>query len=274
MFDVPTSLSPSRVQSFTKCPLAFRFASIQNLPDPGSVSTLKGTIVHRVLELLYGLEPGSRTLDAALDLFPQAWAESIVTDDFLRLCLDAAQNETMQSECRTLIAQYFDIEDPTTIEPVGTELRIEARMGRLELRGIIDRLDRAADGTLVINDYKTGRAPLPSQQQERFAAMHFYAWLCAESLGERPSEMRLIYVPSKQVLSATPTEQSIRFLPKRTAAVFNAIEQACTTGVFRTQKGSLCSFCSFKRWCPEFGGDPDRAAEEAPVVYAVPGRTA
>ena len=274
MFDVPTSLSPSRVQSFTKCPLAFRFASIQNLPDPGSVSTLKGTIVHRVLELLFGLEPAQRTNEAAQALLPQAWSESIVSDDFLRLRLDDVQSEAMRSECSVLIDQYFEIETPSTIEPVGTELRIAAQLGQLELRGIIDRLDRAPDGTLVITDYKTGKAPPQSQEQERFAAMHFYAWLCEETLGERPSEMRLLYVPSRRVLSSAPTQQTISFLPRRTSAVFAAIEKACTTGVFRTQKGSLCNYCSFKRWCPEFGGDPDRAADEAPVVYAVPGRPA
>jgi len=274
MFPVPTSLSPSRVQAFTKCPLAFRFASIEQLPEPGSVHTTKGTVVHRVLELLFGLEPAQRTPDAAHGLLPQAWSEHVSSDEFLRLRLDQSQGDALRAECSVLIDQYFEIETPSAIEPVGTELRVEARLGQLELRGIIDRLDRAPDGSLVITDYKTGRAPSPSQQQERFAAMHFYAWLCAETLGERPSELRLVYVPSKKVLASAPTEQTIRFLPRRTQAVFSAIEKACTTGSFRTSPGPLCKFCSFQRWCPEFGGDPDRAASEAPVVYAVPERPA
>ena len=33
VFPVPTSLSPSRVESFTNCPLQFRFASIERLPE-------------------------------------------------------------------------------------------------------------------------------------------------------------------------------------------------------------------------------------------------
>ena len=52
--------------------------------------------------------------------------------------------------------------------------------------------------------------------------------------------------------------------------MFSAIEKACTTGQFQTSKGPLCNYCAFRRWCPEFGGDPARAAEEAPLVYAIP----
>ena len=102
--------------------------------------------------------------------------------------------------------------------------------------------------------------------------MHFYAWLVEQALGERPSTIRLIYVPSSKIVATRPTDQSINFLPKRTAAVFSAIEKACTTGQFQTNKGPLCNYCAFQRWCPEFGGDPARAAAEAPVVYAIPGR--
>ena len=53
MFPVPTSLSPSRVESFLSCPMAFRFASIEKLPEPPSVHTTRGSLVHRALELLF-----------------------------------------------------------------------------------------------------------------------------------------------------------------------------------------------------------------------------
>ena len=52
-YTVPMSLSPSRVGSFTSCPMQFRFSSIQKLPEPPGIATTKGTIVHRALELLF-----------------------------------------------------------------------------------------------------------------------------------------------------------------------------------------------------------------------------
>jgi putative RecB family exonuclease len=56
-YAVPTSLSPSRVEAFTSCPLAFRFASIDHLPEPPHPATAKGSLVHRALELLFCREP-------------------------------------------------------------------------------------------------------------------------------------------------------------------------------------------------------------------------
>ncbi|MFZ8998074.1 MAG: PD-(D/E)XK nuclease family protein, partial [Ilumatobacteraceae bacterium] len=47
----PANLSPSRVESFLSCPLAFRFSSIEKLPDLPSVATTRGSLVHRALEL-------------------------------------------------------------------------------------------------------------------------------------------------------------------------------------------------------------------------------
>ena len=73
--------------------------------------------------------------------------------------------------------------------------------------------------------------------------------------------------------SATPTEQSVRFLTTRTTAVWKAVEKACHTGDFRPKPGPLCGSCSFKPWCPSFGGNPELAAVEAPQRYAAPAST-
>ena len=55
---------------------------------------------------------------------------------------------------------YFALEDPNEVTPVGIELILEARLGDVRLRGILDRLDRTPEGELVVVDYKTGRAPV------------------------------------------------------------------------------------------------------------------
>ena len=60
-FTVPTSMSPSRVEAFVSCPLAFRFASIEKLPEPPSPHATKGSLVHRALELLFTGPPAERT---------------------------------------------------------------------------------------------------------------------------------------------------------------------------------------------------------------------
>ena len=74
-----------------------------------------------------------------------------------------------------------------------------------------------------------------------------------------------MYLRSGETIEATPSEQSVRFITTRTTAVWKAVERACVTGDFRPRPSALCASCTFQRWCPSFGGDPELAAVEAPL---------
>src|SRR5688500_9848385 len=90
MLELPTSLSPSKVSSFRQCALAFRFSSIDRLPEPPSAATAKGSLVHRALERLFWHEPrGARTLAAALAHLEAAKAEVLHDAEHHELELDA-----------------------------------------------------------------------------------------------------------------------------------------------------------------------------------------
>ena len=270
---VPTSLSPSRVESFLSCPLAFRFSSIEKLPDLPSVATTRGSLVHRALELLF-LNPAadrtSQALDSAIDT---AIVEYRTDPEFTLLGLTPEQTERFDAECRSLTTNYLEMEDPTQVREIGLELRLEAAVGDLTLRGIIDRLELDADGELIVTDYKTGRAPSPNWERKSLSGLNFYSFLCESLFDKRPAAIRLMYLSSKETITATPTEQSTRFLTTRTTAVWKAVATACERDDFRARQGPLCDYCSYQRWCPEFGGKPELAAHEAPVALGQPARS-
>jgi putative RecB family exonuclease len=269
-WDVPTSLSPSRVESFLSCPLAFRFSSIERLPDPPTVATTRGSLVHRALELLFVLPAAERTA-AALDRCTEAALREFGEHpDYRQLGLDAGQAARFEHECRELCANYLQLEDPTKIREIGLELRLEAAVGDLTLRGIIDRLELDADGELVVTDYKTGRAPSPNWERKSLSGVHFYAFLCESVFGKRPAAIRLMYLKSGETITATPSAQSTKFMTTRTSAVWKAVATACERDDFRPRQSALCNWCAYQQWCPEFGGDPSAAAAEAPVALARP----
>ena len=270
---LPSSLSPSKVSSFTSCPLAFRFSTIDRLPEPPSPYATKGTLVHRVLELLFWEEPaGGRTLDAALAKLPVAWAEALVDPENEGLGLDGDDGATMLADAEHLVRRYFDLEDPNGVRMIGTELRLEADVGRLRLRGIIDRLELDDDGGLVVTDYKTGKPPRVEREQDRLGGVNFYAFLCEQVLGRIPVRIQLLYLGGDEpcAISKVPSEQSIRGLRNRAGAVWTAVERACTTGDFRPRPSALCDYCSFQAYCPAFGGDPAEAEALRPAAELVP----
>ena len=260
-FEPPRSLSPSKVSSFRDCALAFRFTAIERLPDPATVWTVKGTLVHTALEGLFWNHPqGSRSPEAGSAELAAAWAALQDDADFRSLDLDDDGAERFRAEAEQLVANYFVLEDPDQVTPVGIELMLEARLGGVRLRGILDRLDRRPDGGLVVVDYKTGRAPSPAYEQARLAGVQLYALLCQEVLGQRPVEVRLLHLKEPTVITATPSEQGLRGQRTKTLAVWDAIERACRTEDFRPKTGPLCRFCRFRDFCPAYGGDPDLAA--------------
>jgi putative RecB family exonuclease len=262
-------MSPSSCSSFKQCPLAFRFSYIDRLPEPPSPWTSKGTLVHRALELLLDRPADERTPDAAHADLAQARVELAPHPDFADLQLSDAEWETFDCDAAALVDKYFLLEDPRTIRPIGLELKLEADLGaadtstgaRVRLRGIIDRLELDEDGEFVVTDYKTGSVPSEFFEAKSLSGVHMYALLCERMLGRRPSRVQLYYLSKPEAIIATPSDQSIRGVERRTTALYSAVRSACERDDFRPKAGRLCDFCTFKPYCPAHGGDPHQAEE-------------
>ena len=256
---LPASLSPSKVTSFRDCPLAFKFSVIDQIPEPPSIPATKGTLVHRALELLFGLDGPGRTIEAALSCLDTAWAEIQTDPEYSELGLGADAADAFFADSQRLVRTYFELEDPTKITPIGLELKLEANIGSLKLRGIIDRLELDENQDLVVTDYKTGKAPSERQEAGKLTGVHFYALLCEQVFGKIPAKIQLLYVGTPLAIVATPTPQSVRGTEKKTAAIWQAVEKACLRDDFRPNPTPLCGWCSFKPYCPAHGGDPSTA---------------
>lgn len=261
--DVPATISPSKVSAFKDCALAFRFSVIDRLPEPASAAAVRGTLVHRALEQLYCAEPRERSLAMALSALADAMEQARRSDpEYAQLDLSGDEESAYVAGAERLVRRYFEMEVPSTIRPIGLELLLEAELGGVRLRGIIDRLELGPAGELVVTDYKTGRSPGPRYEQGRFGGVHFYAFLCQAVLGRRPDRVQLLYLADGVSISAKPSEQSIRGLERRVSAVWQAVQRACALDDFRPRPGPLCDWCSFRSYCPAYGGDPTTARPE------------
>lgn len=253
---LPETLSPSKVSSFKDCALAFRYSAIDKLPEEPTLAASRGSLVHLALEHLFERDPADRTPVNAVEDLQRAIIEFRAEPDFIGLGLDAEAEASFHAEATRLVENYFEMEDPTAIRPIGLELRLEANIGGLRLRGIIDRLELNDQGGLVVTDYKTGRVPGPNQQQARMEGVHFYALLCEELFGVRPATIQLLYLGGRTTIATEPTEQATNALRRKVGALWRAVETACEREDFRPRPGALCNWCSFHAYCPAQGGDP------------------
>jgi len=260
LFAPPSGLSPSSMGAFTSCPLAFRFSYIQRLPEPPAAPASKGTLVHLALQHLMWRPAPERTLANALADLGRATDDLATDPEFAGLELTAEEWATFHADAEVLVRRYFELEDPTRVRAIGLELRLEGELSSgVRLRGIIDRLELDDAGELVVTDYKTGSAPSEFWEAKSMAGVHVYSWLCEQMFGRRPASIQLLYLSTPERISAHPSEQSVRGVAVKSAAVMQAVQTACERSDFRPRPGPLCNYCSFREFCPSFGGDPDQA---------------
>jgi putative RecB family exonuclease len=252
---LPSSISPSKVGTFTDCPRLFKYQSIDRLEQPPTIWTLKGNLVHAALEGLFSVEPALRTLEVALGALDAAVAAPDGVAGIESVGLEGLKLASFQEESRSLVHRYFELEDPTKVDAVGVELRVETTLtstrdgAPVHLRGIIDRLDRNEAGDLVVVDYKTGRAPAPGRERARLAAVETYALLCERALGVRPVMVRLMYLAAPVVIERTIGASEVRRQERRTVEVWHAISRSYAAGTFRPSPGPLCNFCAYTDLC-------------------------
>ncbi len=252
------ALSPSRANDFVQCPLLFRLRAIDQIPEPPSVAAALGTLVHTVLERLFDLPARERTLEAARLMLRPEW-KALVEKDPTLADLHSAPGDAdpWLDEAGQRLEVYFTLENPQRLEPDAREQFIEWQMpdGPL-LRGVIDRVDVASDGSIRIIDYKTGKAPAPQYGRQAKFQMRFYALMVTHLRGSSPSVLQLLYLKDGGTVVLNPTATDLDLAEHEIRELWADIQHTAELSEWRPRRSPLCGWCSFKALCPEFGGTP------------------
>lgn len=246
------NLSPSRASQFKTCPKQFKFANIDKIKEPTTEVQAKGTTVHQALEDLFDLKPDERNTEKLHNLFREAWTKVRGNDEHHNLFSSVEEEREWGLDGLKLLNNYMSIEDPTSFEPLERERWVRGSIEDLNLRGILDRMDRNNKGELIIVDYKSGKAPLAKYKEPRFFALKLYALLIQKELGEMPSELKLIYLKNSTIHTLKVTQDSLDQVKIEVLEIWNNIKKAFETNEFPATKNTLCDWCYYKPICPVF----------------------
>jgi len=283
------SLSPSRAGDFQTCPLRYRLRHVDRLPEAPGMEAYRGTLVHAVLEHLFDLPPAERTEQRAVSMLQPQWESIVAQDpdgDIVDLLFGPEDNWQRKQAGQALqpaapgadasflaaaadrVSVYFTLEDPSRLHPADRELEVSAQVaGGLQLRGFVDRLDRAPDGRTRVVDYKTGRAPQEAFEQKAMFQLRCYGLALWRSEGRVPTVLQLLYLGDGQVLRYEPDEADLLATERKLAALWQAILRAYERDDWPARTSKLCDYCSFKALCPAWGGTPpDTAGTRADTV--------
>ena len=227
----PVGLSVTSLVSFSRCPRQFHWTVVRPLPRRPSPAAALGTLVHRWIETRHG--PQGVLLD---ETTPGDYAAGAAGGPGLVAGLQAS----------------FAASRYASLAPYSAEAPFELIAGGHLVRGRVDALYRAPDGTLEIVDFKTGRPPVAGDPGGD-TQLRIYALAAVDAWGESPESITTSYVYLKA--DGSPAETVT--VPVDTATI-DATRAWLADAAARIDKsdtatvpGPWCARCDFARFCPD-----------------------
>ena len=145
--DGSLSLSASDLDLYLTCPLKYKFARVFGIPQEPTINQRFGILIHNVLERFHK-DAGAGGLERLMELFESGWQRTGFggSDDELQF----------RDRAREAMRLYWEREDEAEGEPLWLERKFDIQIGPHRVRGRVDRVDRLADGSHELIDYKTG----------------------------------------------------------------------------------------------------------------------
>ncbi|MFH1797869.1 MAG: PD-(D/E)XK nuclease family protein [Candidatus Omnitrophota bacterium] len=244
--------SHSRLSTFETCPLRFKFNYVDKIKrEEQGIEAFMGTQFHNVMEKLYeDLKFKTYKLEELLKIYYTNWDkefnESVI---IVRKDRSAEDYKNAGKKCiEDYYKRYYSFDQGRV---VGIERAVSVDLnndGKYMLRGFIDRLVQAGDGTYEIHDYKTS-GHLPEQAEfdnDRQLALY---QIGISDMWNDVGGVKLIwhYVIFDKEMVSTRTQEQLDDLRKSTIELIDKIEN---TKEFLPQESTLCKWCSYQDMCP------------------------
>ena len=264
------NLSPSRASQFKTCPQQFKFANVDKLKEPTNEVQAKGTAVHQALEDLFELPKEDRDTEKLHNLFRAAWTKVRRTDEHHNLFSSVDEEREWGVDGLKLLNNYMSMEDPKSFDPLERERWVRGTIEDLNLRGILDRMDRNQNGELIIVDYKSGKAPAEKYKEPRFFALKLYALLIRDELGITPIELKLIYLKNSTIHTLKVDNKMLDEVKIEILDIWSDIKLAFEENNFPATKNALCkNWCYYKPICPVFNDNAPSTEELRKINEAI-----
>jgi RecB family exonuclease len=233
-------LSATAVETYENCPLQFKFEREWKLARQVHAAMQYGAAMHRVLRTYYDAARlgRSKSDEELLQLFRDDLASAGIQDNYQRELYLRQGMEQLQD----FLAGTRSAPAP---EVLHTEEWFDVQIAGTKVAGRIDRIDRAADDSVNIVDYKTGKARSQEDADESLQ-LSIYAMAASQKWGYRADALVFHNLEGNVPVFSRRTEFQLERARERVTAVARGI----AAGDFEPEPGFHCNFCAFRGLCP------------------------
>jgi DNA helicase-2/ATP-dependent DNA helicase PcrA len=234
----PKNLSYSKLITFEKCPLKYKFSYLYKIPSPSVAAANFGTSVHETLNHFYeSLQKGAKaSLDYLKELYEKNW---------IPYGYDSrAHHNTRKKQGVEILENYFKSHENNWVIPEMLEKPFNLKIGDYVFNGRIDRIDKLDDGTYEVIDYKTGKLK-KNQNLDKDLQLSLYALACRDVYGIEASKLSLYFLEDNEKHSTT---RGIEDLEKAQTEICKKTD-ALMKSNFQATPGFACKFCEYRLIC-------------------------
>jgi len=197
-----------------------------------------GNHVHATLrEFLSCVPIEMRNAKTSEELLRKNWRRS-------RIGFKNSEDERRWAKKALSQLECFVAEQDITIQPFMVETLLEAEItSRVILRGRMDRVDREADGSLHIIDYKTGNMP----EEMDWSQLYLYALILTRKLSYTVRKASFHYLSPGVIRTIDIVPEA---LEQATWDFLVTAKDISSEKSFRPSLGLECKRCDFRAICP------------------------
>jgi ATP-dependent exoDNAse (exonuclease V) beta subunit len=244
----PPRLSPSQAESYQECPRRYVFERRLAMTDSSGDHARFGTLVHHVLERAdrAAMADGRPRpeLEDALGQLEQVWATDAA---FGSPWLD----EIWRRKAIDILLRLFAEWPADSRSTIAAEHLLSWQGGGMEWVGIADRIERLADDTVRIVDYKTSKTIMSQPKAARSLQLAFYVLAARQDpdLGGPVESAELWYPATDRVGFRRTLDMS---LLGELEATLTDIAEAIADERWEPTPGEACERCTVRISCPEW----------------------
>ncbi len=261
-YPLPEKFSFSQLAAFSTCPLQYKYAFILKIPaSTDKASLIFGRVLHNTLYNfllpilserqkmqgdLFGMAYNGSTKNAAPALLTEKRLLEIY-DEFWQA--DGYQNKKEREDyhkkgLESLHKFWQNYQTKMPKEIIFLEKRFSFKIDGDVIKGAIDRIDKHADGTIEIIDYKTGKTKTKLDFTEK-RQLILYQLFIEEFLKIKVSALSYYYLESGEKFSFTATDKDITRLRLEVREEIALIKKRD----FTPKPSMMCQFCDFNSIC-------------------------